>query len=189
MEMGPQKMNYSTGHFSEGKVIPGQSISMEESTRSSGMGQTQSGAPQIYAGTAIRAGEVPNEAVPADIESIVRSGREAVRAEPKPNRAQYPSWYLRPPSKAGFIYASGEKTFAVQETAFAMAEAVAVANLADMLSMMIESTVTDITDASGTRTDERIRTESIQRLNYKIVERHYNNETNTAFVLAEMAVE
>jgi hypothetical protein len=189
MAMGDQKMDFSNSVFTEGKVIPGQGVSMEQSVRSSGLGQNQSGPPQIYAGTAIRSGEVPNEAVPADIESIVRSGREAVKAEPKPNRAQYPSWYLRPPSKTGFIYASGEKTFAVQETAFAMAEAVAVANLADLRWMRIESTVTDITDASGNRTDERINTESLQQLNYRIIERHYNTETNTAFVLAEMAVQ
>jgi hypothetical protein len=70
-----------------------------------------------------------------------------------------------------------------------MAEAVAVANLADLLSMQIESTVTDITDASGNRTEEYIRTESVQNLNYRIVERHYNSATGTAFVLAELAVE
>jgi hypothetical protein len=189
MEMGEQKMNYSTGYSSAGKVIPGQGISMEEVTRSTGMGQAQAGDPQVYAGTVIRSGEVPNEAVPADIESLVRSGRAAVRAEPKPNPANYPSWYLSFPSKPGFIYAAGEKTFNVQETAFAMAEAAAAANLAEQLWVHIESSFTEISNNEGTRIDERIKSETLQHLNYRIIERIYNNETRTAFVLAEMALD
>ena len=35
----------------------------------------------------------------------------------------YPLWYLNLPVKPGFIYAAGEKTFNVRETAFVLAEA------------------------------------------------------------------
>jgi hypothetical protein len=189
MEMGEQKMNYSTGFSSVGKVVPGQGIGMEEVARTSGMGQNQTSSPQIYAGTTIRSGEVPNEAIPADIENLVRSGRAAIKAEPKPEKAKYPAWYLNLPSKPGFIYATGEKTFDDQETAFAMAEAAAAANLADQLWVRIESSITDISNERGTRTDERIRSESFQQLNYRIIEKFYNNETHTAFVLAESAAD
>jgi len=189
MEMGnSSSANYSTGFISEGKVIPGRGITLEEISRSTGMGLDQGGAPQIYGGTMIRSGEIPNEAVPADIETTVRAGRAAVRAEPKPNPVQYPSWYLRPPVKPGFIYASGEKTFDDRQTAFAMAEAAAAAGIAEQIRMYIESSVVDITDATGTRVDERIRTEALNRLNYRVIERHYNEETRTAFVLAEQAL-
>jgi hypothetical protein len=185
-EMGEfSKMNFSTGFEMRGKVIPGQGISMEEVTRSTGQGQDQRGAPQTYAGTVLRSGEVPNEAVPTNIESLVRSGRAAVKAEPKPNRAQYPSWYLNIPSKPGFIYASGEKTFAVKETALAMAEAAAAASLAEQLWVRIESTFTENSTNSQTRTDERSKSETFQRLNYRVIEQVYNEATQTAFVLAE----
>jgi hypothetical protein len=186
MEMGDfAKTNYSTGFEMQGKVIPGQGISMEEVTRSTGLGQDQGGAPQTYVGTILRSGEIPNEAIPADIENLVRSGRAAVKAEPKPNRAQYPSWYLDIPVKSGFIYAAGEKTFANKETALAMAEAAAAANIAEQLWVRIESSITDITNNAGTRTDERSKSEALQRLNYRIVEQVYNEQTHTAFVLAE----
>jgi hypothetical protein len=188
MEMGEfSKMNYSTGFLVDGKVIPGQGISMEEISRTSGQGLDQRGAPQIYSGTMIRSGEFPNEAIPADIENLVKSGRSAVRSEPKPNREKYPLWYLNLPVKAGFIYAAGEKTFNVKETAFAMAEAAAAANLADQIKVKIESSITEVSNDSQTMIDERIRSEALQRLNYKIIEREYNEETRTAFVLAEMA--
>jgi hypothetical protein len=162
---------------------------MEEVTRSTGMGQDQQGAPQAYAGTVLRSGEIPNEAIPADIESLVRSGRAAVKAEPKPNRAQYPSWYLNLPAKAGFIYATGEKTFAVKETALAMAEAAAAASLAEQLWVRIESSITERSTNTQTRTDERTKSETLQHLNYRVVEQVYNTSTQTAFVLAEMAEE
>jgi hypothetical protein len=186
MEMGElAKMNYSTGFEMQGKVIPGQGISMEEVTRSAGLGQDHGNVPQTYAGTVIRSGEIPNEAIPANIESLIRSGRAIIKAEPKPSRTKYPSWYLNLPVKPGFIYATGEKTFAVKETAFAMAEAAAAANIAEQVWVRIESSFTDVSNNRGTRTDESIKTETLQRLNYRIIEQVYNEETSTAFVLAE----
>ncbi|MDR0455431.1 MAG: hypothetical protein LBH20_01945 [Treponema sp.] len=180
--------NMSTLFSAEGKVIPGQSISLEEVSRSSGQGFDQGGAPQAYAGTAIHSGEYPNEAIPADIESLVRSGRSAIKAEPKPNRTQYPAWYLKLPVKSGFMYAAGEKTFDVKETAFAMAEAAAAANLAEQIRVHIENTTVEVSNDRQTIIDERIKSESLQRMNFKIIERVYNEETHTAFALAELAV-
>jgi hypothetical protein len=195
IEMGSlSKTNYSTGFSMQGKIVPGQRISMEEVSRSVGAQQDQRDAPQVYAGTMIRSGEYPNEAIPIDIESLVKSGRAAVKAEPKPNLAKYPSWYLKFPVKSGFIYAAGEKTFAVKKTALALAEAAAAANIAEQIrvrieSSMIESSITESSNNNKTMIDERIRSEALQRVNYKIIEQIYNEETRTAFVLAEMALE
>jgi len=187
MEMGDlSKVNYSTSFNMKGKIVPGKGISMEEVSRSSGAQQDQKNAPQIYAGTMIRSAEFPNDAIPADIDSLVKSGRASIKAEPKPNRTKYPSWYLNLPIKPGYIYAAGEKTFAVKETAFALAEAAAAANLAEQIRLRIESSLTEVSNNNKTVIDERIKSEAIQRVNYKIVERVYNEETHTAFVLAEM---
>jgi len=197
MEMGElSRMNFTNGFSSEGKVVPGQGISLEEVTRSAGLSNTglantglgsdQGGKPQVYSGTAIRSGEFPNEAIPADIDSLVKNGRTAARAAPKPDRAHYPSWYLNLPSKAGFTYAAGEKTFADKETAFAMAEAAAAATLADQIMARIHSASVEVSNNAGTRIEEHIRSEALQRLNYRVAERTYNEKTGTAFVLLEM---
>jgi len=189
MEMGElSKVNYSTGFDMKGKIVPGQGISIEEVSRSAGAAQTQRDSPHVYAGTMIRSGEYPNEAIPKNIESLVNSGRAAIKVEPKPNPSKYPSWYLNFPVKPGFIYAAGEKTFAVQKTAFALAEAAAAANLAEQIRVQIESSITEISSNDRTLIDERIKSEAIQQVNYKIIERYYNEETHTAFVLVEMAL-
>jgi hypothetical protein len=187
IEMGVlSKVNYSTGFSMKGKINPGKGISMEEVTRSAGAARNQKEAPNVYAGTMIRSGEYPNEAIPKDIESLVKTGRAAIKAEPKPNIAKYPSWSLKYPVKPGFIYASGEKTFAVQKTAFALAEAAAAANLAEQIRVQIESSFKETSTNNKTTIEEQIKSEALQRVNYKIIQRYYNEETNTAFVLAEM---
>jgi hypothetical protein len=195
MEMGAlSKTNYSTGFNMKGKIVSGQGISMEEVSRSSGALRDQRDAPQVYAGTMIRSGEYPYEAIPTDIESLVKSGRAAIKAEQKPSLAKYPAWYLKLPVKPGFIYAAGEKTFAVKKTALTLAEAAAAANIAEQIrvrieSSMIESSITDISNNNKIMIDERIKSEALQRVNYKIIEQFYSEETRTAFVLAEMALE
>jgi len=192
MEMGEaSRMNFTNGVLSQGRVIPGQGISMEEVVRSAGLssaglGNDSGGKPQVYSGTAIRSGEFPNEAIPADIGSLVRGGRSTARATPRPDRSLYPSWYLNLPVKAGFTYAAGEKTFADRETAFAMAEAAAAAYLADQIMVRIQSASTEISNNAGTRIEEHTRIEALQRLKYRVTERTYNEKTNTAFVLLEM---
>jgi len=188
MEMGEySRMNFTNGVLSEGKVLPGQGISMQETIRSAGLGSDQDKKPQVFSGTVIRSGEFPNEAIPADINALVREGRTTARTAPKPDRSNYPSWYLNLPSKAGFVYAAGEKTFSDRETAFAMAEAAAAAYLADQIMSQIQSSITEVSTNAGTTVEEHIRSEALQRLSYRVVEKTYNEKTSTAFVLLEMA--
>ncbi|MCL2601905.1 MAG: hypothetical protein FWD91_03735 [Treponema sp.] len=190
MEMGGfSSQNFSTSVSIEGTVIPGLGITMEEITRTAGLGVDQAAGPQIFSGTTIRAGEFPNANIPDTADDIISAGRAAVRALPRPNSADFPPWYLRLPRRAGFMFATGEKTFAVQEVAFTMAEAAAAANLADQVMVHIAATTTEITTNVGTIIDERIRTEALQRLNYRIVEHVYNPKTQTAFVLLEMRLD
>lgn len=183
---GAANSNYSTISAWEGKVIPGKGISMEEATRSSGAGADSGGDPQVYAGTLVRSGEYSNEEIPGSIEALVRSGRAAVKAEPKPNRAQYPSWYLRPPEKDGFISAAGEKTFNEERLALTMAEVAAASNLMEQLRVKIESEIVDSGIKDRAIIEERIKTESIGRFSYNVTERFFNKETGTGFVLVEM---
>jgi hypothetical protein len=189
MSMGElSNMNYSTTFTFQGKVTPGQGITTEEVTLTAGQGFDQEdNAPRIFSGTLMRSGAFPNAAIPDDMESIVKAGRSAVRAAPKPNPARYPSWYLNPPEKSGFIYAAGEKTFDVSNTAYIMAEAAAASNLLDQIMVQIQSTSTEVSTDAGTVIDDRVRSEAIRRLNYRVVEKTYINDTSTAFVLLEMA--
>ena len=189
MEMSGQSQNFSTGFLVEGKVTPGQGITMEEVSRTAGMGIDQEERPQIFAGTMIRSGEFPNEAIPANIESVVSAGRSAVRTLPAANPAQYPAWYLNLPVRGGFLFAAGEKTFDIPEIAFTMAEAAAAANLADQVMMRIISTVEEASANERARIETRLRTEALQRINYRVVEQVFNTETRTAFVLLEMAAD
>lgn len=187
MAMGEiTSMNFSNIVIIEGSVIPGQGITMDQIARSTGLGSDQGGAPQTFAGTTIRSGEYSNQAIPRDIESLVKTGRAAVKAEPKPNRQKYPAWYLNIPARPGFIYGAGEKTFDDKEVALAMAEAAAAAALAEQIRIRIESSFTEASTGSETNLEEHIRTEAQQRLDYRVSERLYNDETRTAFVLAEM---
>ena len=190
MEMGGlSSMNFSNSILSEGKVTPGQGISMEETARTSGLGVDKNEHPQVFSGTAIRSGQFPNEAIPKDIENILKAGRSEARAAPKPVRANYPPWYLNLPAKTGFIYAAGEKTFADKNTALAMAEAAAAANLADQIKVRIETSMTEVSNNAGTTLEEKIKIEALQRMKYRVVEQTYNEKTNTAFVLLETAAE
>jgi len=186
-EMGEySRMHFTNGVLSEGRVTPGQGISLEEVVRSAGLGNDQGGKPLVYSGTVIRSGDFPNEAIPADIDSLVREGRSTARAAPRPDRSNYPSWYLNLPSKAGFTYAAGEKTFDDKEIAFAMAEAAAAAQLADQVMVRIQSEFIEITNDTETRIADYLKSEALERLSYRVVERTYNEKTGTAFVLLEM---
>ncbi|HCC37702.1 MAG TPA: hypothetical protein DEQ14_08840 [Treponema sp.] len=191
MAMGDfAQSNYSTGFSAEGTVTPGKGISMQEVSRTTGMGIDQAESPQVYAGTTIRAGEFPNEAIPADIADLVRSGRASAQAAPKPNPTYYPSWYLNLPEEPGYIYAAGEKTFDDKDTALAMASAAAAAAISEQVRVRIASSLTDISTTGNqgntSTTEERIALESSERLRVEIVESTYNEETRTAFVLARM---
>ncbi|GHU04940.1 hypothetical protein FACS1894147_10580 [Spirochaetia bacterium] len=183
--MGASTMNYSTSVVTQGKIVPGQSISTEEFSSTAGMGEGGA-APHVYAGAMVRAGEYPNEAIPKDIDALIKSGKEKIKAEPKIDKTKYPAWFLKPPRKTGFLYAAGEKTFDNKETALAMAKAAAAAGIAELVKVRIEETIVELTDAAGTRTDSRIQTEAMENLPYKIVEQLYNDATHTAYVLAEL---
>ena len=190
MKMGEfANANYSTFSSMEGRIVPGEGISMVEMVRTSGIGHDQGSARQIYSGTEVHAEEYPNEMIPSDIESLVKSGKAILRTEPRPDAVQYPSWYLKLPAKKGFIYAAGEKTFNDTAIAYALAEAAAAAEIAERLWVQVESTTMVITNDRGTRIEERIKAETAQQLNYRVIERVYNNETKTAFVLVEMAID
>jgi len=190
MQMGSMaSQNFSTNLAIEGTVIPGHGITMEEINRTAGLGSDQNTSPQIFSGTTIRAGDFPNESIPATADDIISTGRSAARSLPRPNSADFPPWYLRLPRRDGFIFASGEKTFATQEVAFTMAEAAAAASLADQVMVHIAATTTEITTNAGTTIEERIRAQALARLNYRIAERFYNQKTQTAFVLLEMRLD
>jgi len=163
------RVSYTTIFSLKGKVTPGQRISIDEIPLSSGAAREQKDAVRSFTGTLIRPGEYPNDAIPKDIESLVKAGRAAIKAQPKPNPAKYPSWYLKLPVKPGVVYATGEKTSTEKNTALTLAEA-AAASLAEQTRAYIEGN----------------KSKATQQLNYKVIERHYNEETHTAFVLAEM---
>jgi hypothetical protein len=180
-------MNYSTNFIFQGKLTPGAGITLEEFTESAGQGMDKTKSePQVYSGSLMRSGEFPNEAIPANIESLVQAGRAAVRVSPKPNRIRYPQWYLNPPAKSGFIYGMGEKTFDVKETALSMAEAAASAYLLNQIMMQIQSTYIDIYTDKGTIVEDKTRSEAFSRLKYKVIEQTYDNDSRTAYVLLEM---
>jgi hypothetical protein len=190
LEMGEfSQANYSTGFNAEGTITPGEGIFLEEFSRTVGTGTEGGSAPQVYAGAMIRAGEYPNEAIPPDIENLVRSGRAAVQAAPKPDLSKYPPWYLKSPVKAGYLYAAGEKTFGSRETALAMAEAAAAANIAEQLRVRIETLEREQSAGTAGRLESLIKTGSLEKLPYRVAEQSYDSETHTAFVLAELALE
>jgi len=190
MEMvGISSMSFSNTVSVEGRVIPGQGIIMEELVRTAGIGEDQSPIPQIFSGTTIRYGEFPNEAIPENIDALVRAGRAAVRSTPRPNPANYPDWYLNPPRREGYIFATGEKTFSSSDVALRLAEAGAAARLADQIMIRIISEIIAVTGDTRTMIDSRIRTEAFERVNYRIAEQYFNEQTQTAFVLLEMRLD
>jgi hypothetical protein len=187
LEMGElSRANYSTVFAAEGRITPGKGISMEEVSRTAGMGNDSSDTtPQVYAGVMIRGNIYPNEEIPEDINKTIRSVVQSAKAV-KTDWSKYPSWYLNLPAKANFIYAAGEKTFPVKETAFAMAETAAAANIAESLRVRIESVQRETANNRGERIEELMKSEALERIPYTIIERVYNTESSTAFVLAEL---
>ncbi|MDR1933417.1 MAG: hypothetical protein LBQ57_11435 [Spirochaetales bacterium] len=187
LEMGALgRSDYSTAFFSDGKITAGKSISVREYAKTSGMGRTAADeAPHIYSGGLARQGEYPNEAAPDDAGKKIPA---AVRSS-SANRdwSQYPDWYLRPPQSGSLLYAAGEKTFADKTTALAMAEAAAAADIAMYRRMRVEKTSTAAAGGQGLSANTIVRSESSQKLSYKVVKSFYNENTQTAFVLVEAA--
>jgi len=190
MEMvGMSSQSFSTAIAMEGRVTPGQGITMEEIVRTAGMGEDQSPIPQIFSGTTLRAGDFPNEAIPENIEAFVGAGRSAARSVPRPDPANYPDWYLAPPRREGYIFAAGEKTFDSSDVALRLAEAAAAARLADQIMIRIVNEIIEVTGDTGTTIDSIIRTEAFERVSYRVAERYFNERTRTAFVLLEMRLD
>jgi hypothetical protein len=176
--------NYSTGFSTEGRVSPG-GISIQEVSHTAGAGTVPSdSAPQIYAGTAIRDGQFPNEEIPKNAAALLRPGAAAAPKKPI-DWARYPAWYRRPPVKAGFIYATGEYSFQDRETSFALAEAAAAASIAAQIRARVSGSSTETANNAGTSFESRVESEALENIPYRVAERHYR-EDGTAFVLLEL---
>jgi hypothetical protein len=185
LEMGESKANYSTGFTAEGKIDPASGISLEILSNTAGAGSGADG-PEIYTGIMVRSAEFPNEELPADVGTALPSAVGAAKKIPPPDWSAYPAWYLNPPSRTNVIFGAGEKTFSDKDTAFAMAEAAAAANIALQIRMQIESRIEESENASGRRIESIINIEALEKIPYRVVERFYREETGTAFVLLEL---
>ncbi|MDR2589079.1 MAG: hypothetical protein LBC67_06590, partial [Spirochaetales bacterium] len=187
LEMGSLgKANYSTAFFSEGKITPGEGVSLKEYSQTSGAGEAgEAGTPHFYSGGMARQGEYPNEEIPSDLG--VKLAAEL--ASPIPSQrfdwGAYPEWYLSPPKREGFLYGLGEKTFADKRAALAVAEAAAAADIAAQIRL----NVTRMTEASwdGQRKSANtiILSGSLEKPEYRVHSSFYNEKTRTAFVLVE----
>jgi hypothetical protein len=80
----------------------------------------------------------------------------------------------------------GQKTFPNRDTAFAMAEAAAAADIALRLRMRIESQIEESESEAGRRAESVITIESLEKISYRVAERIYQEDTETAFVLLEL---
>jgi hypothetical protein len=186
------RMDYSTGIVTEGQVHSGGSsgnpagISLQEFSHTAGMGITPSSTtPQIYSGTVLRDGEFPNEAIPKNVETLVRPQVKAAQNAAPFDWARYPPWYRNPPKRAGFIYVTGEKTFPDRNTALALAEAAAAAGIAAQIRVRVTSFTTETTNRAGTGFESQIQAEALEDLAYRVVEQVYQDDAGTAFVLLE----
>jgi hypothetical protein len=185
LEMGTMgKADYSTAFFSEGKIIPGKSVSIREYSKTAGMGQSPSDEkPHIYSGGLARQGEYPNEEIPEDTGEKLNNALYSPAQEI--DWSQYPDWYLRPPQSDTLMYAVGEKTFNDKSVALAMAEAAAAADIAVRIRLQVNRSSSAAFDERGQSANTVVTSESSQRLAYKVVKSFYNEQTKTAFVLAQ----
>jgi hypothetical protein len=67
-----------------------------------------------------------------------------------------------------------------------MAEAAAAADIALRLRMRIENRIEERENESGRRAESVITIETLEKIPYRVVERDYREETETAFVLLEL---
>ena len=191
MQMGEQKTAFSTGFAVSGTVTVGKNILIQEYTRTAGTqnrGDDES-EPLVYAGGMAREGDYPPDALPADIGHTIAAGKAAgAQKARRTSGAQkpavnYPLWYIQPPRKSGSLYAVGEKTFADKETALALAEAAAAASIAEYMRVHVTSATTAAATNNSRRLEERVTTQSTERVPYRVVEREYDEKSATAFVL------
>ena len=187
LEMGETaSTNNSVESRIEGQIIPGNSLQVQEITKSSTKsGDTNYQTPTIYGGIIIREGLYPNEAIPADVKDTIQRPVHQYKTAERFNSSSYPEWYFNPPVKPGFVYATGEKTFNDRETALTLATVIAAADIAVQMKVILKSELMNIQNNFGQNTDHRLSLESIEQLNYRVVEQLYDSEKSTAFVLIE----
>jgi hypothetical protein len=193
MVMGEvSQANYSTGYETSGRIIPPGSgggqpgISLQTLSHTGGISTGGEGTPQVYGGTVIREGEFPNEKIPQGVEGTLRPRVAAAKKAPGADWARLPSWYRELPSKPGYVYAAGQKTFADRDTAIALAEAAAAADLAAWLESRVESEMTEQESEEGSRRESRISAESTGTFTYRVAETFYDEAAGTAYVLLEL---
>lgn len=186
LEMGESRANYSTGFIAQGQIDPAVGISMEILSHTAGAADGGGERPEIYTGIMARTAEFPNEQIPVDTGTALPAAVEAARKAPAPDWSGYPSWYRNPPVKENMIFGAGQKTFSVRDTALAMAEAAAAADIALRLRMRIESRIEERENAAGRRAESLITIEARDNIPYRVAERIYQEDTETAFVLLEL---
>jgi hypothetical protein len=187
LEMGESKANYSTGFTAEGKIDSASGISLEIISLTAGATDGGAERPEIYTGVMVRSAEFPNEKFPEDTGTDLPAAVEAARKAPSPDWSGYPSWYLNPPKRENVLFGIGQKTFSGRDTAFAMAEAAAAADIALQLRSRVESSVNISENESSRRSESLVNIETMERVPYRVVERIYQEDTETAFVLLELA--
>jgi hypothetical protein len=187
LEMGESKANYSTGFITEGKIDPAAGISLEIASVTAGATDGGVERPEIYTGVMVRSAEFSNEKLPEDTGAELPAAAEAARKAPSPDWSGYPSWYLNPPKRENALFGVGRKTFSGRDTAFAMAEAAAAADIALQLRSWVESSINISENESSRRSESLVNIETMERVPYRVVERIYQEDTGTAFVLLELA--
>jgi hypothetical protein len=187
LEMGDSKANYSTGFTAEGKIDPAFGMSLEILSNTAGAADGGGGErPEIYTGIMIRDAEFSNEQIPADTGAALPTAVRAAKKASAPDWSGYPSWYINPPVRESTAFGVGQKTFSSPDTAFALAEAAAAADIALQLRTRIESRIEESETESGRRADSVINVETLEKIPYRVVERIYREDTETAFVLLEL---
>jgi hypothetical protein len=186
LEMGESKANYSTGFTAEGKIDPASGISLEITSRTAGATNGGVEHPEIYTGIMVLNAEFPNEKLPENTGAELPLAVEAARKAPSPDWSWYPSWYLNPPKRENVLFGVGRKTFSVRDTAFAMAEAAAAADIALQIRSRVESSINASENELGRRSESLVNIESMEKIPYRVVEQIYREDMETAFVLLEL---
>jgi hypothetical protein len=187
LQMGESRADYSTGFTAEGRIDPAAGISLEILSHTAGAAGGGGERPEVYTGIMARTAEFPNERIPVDVGAALPAAVGAARRAPALDWSGYPAWYLNPPVRDNAVFGVGQKTFPVQDTAFAMAEAAAAADIALRLRMRIESRIGEQENAAGRRAESVINIEAMEKIPYRVAEQIYREDTETAFVLLELA--
>jgi hypothetical protein len=187
LRMGESRADYSTGFVAEGRIDPAVGISLEILSHTAGA-VNGGGGPEIYTGVMARTAEFPNEQIPADVGTALPAAVRAAKKAPPPDWSGYPAWYRDPPVRENALFGVGQKTFSDRDTAFAMAEAAAAADIALRIRMRIEGRIEERENESGLRAESVINIEAMEKIPYRVAERIYREDTQTAFVLLELSL-